>query len=285
MKDADHTDGSLGKIIAMTEHPAFRTRRRLLQMAGASVMSAAGPAMAAARRAPSEGAEDPPSVGIKFGRDGHVLPFPGNTVICHLPQQGESTACFNALLDIYREAPAHAFMRKVTMLPPSSYHMTVFGAAADSDRRPGLWPSGLPLDAPIAACHRAVAERLQAFKLNCTLPLRLRVDLSDVDENHRPLRLRLLPVDEAENAKLRGLRDRLSAALSIRQEDHDDYGFHITLGYLIRWLSPEEHVTFRNELRRWRNMVAAQCPVIELGAPEFCTFDDMFAFHRQFYLT
>src|SRR3546814_1123827 len=56
----------------------------------------------------------PPDVGSKFYADGRVHPFPGNTVICHVPQQGEHSGCFNALLDIYREAPAHPFVRKIT---------------------------------------------------------------------------------------------------------------------------------------------------------------------------
>ena len=305
LKDSFHD--SLDNIVTMTEHPVYRSRRRLLQLAGATAMGAAGPTLSTismfggsrSARAASNGMPcsvlsndqandqvgDPPSVGVKFGRDGHVLPFPGNTIICHLPQQGSAAACFNALLDIYREAPAHAFMRKVTMLPPSSYHMTVFGAAASSDRRPEIWPKGLPLDAPMSACHRLLAERLRTFKLDCALPLRMRVDLSDVDQDHLPLRVRLIPADGAESKKLSRLRDRLSETLTIREPDHESYGFHITLGYLIRWLTPEENITFRKELRRWRETLAESCPVIELGAPEYCTFDDMFAFHRQLHLT
>src|SRR3546814_17263670 len=48
----------------------------------------------------------PPDVGSKFYADGRVHPFPGNTVICHVPQQGEHSGCFNALVDLHREAPA-----------------------------------------------------------------------------------------------------------------------------------------------------------------------------------
>src|SRR3546814_19742624 len=83
----------------------------------------------------------PPDVGSKFYADGRVHPFPGNTVICHVPQQGEHSGCFNALLDIYREAPAHPFVRKITLLPPSSYHMAIFGGANDKPREPKHWPA------------------------------------------------------------------------------------------------------------------------------------------------
>lgn len=282
---------SLENVVTMAEHPIYKSRRRILQLAGATAVGASRPiastvaAFTSARAAAADRPHEPPAVGFKFARDGHVLPLPGNTIICHLPQQGDKAACFSALLDIYRQAPAHAFMRKITLTPPSSYHMTVFGAATGNDRCAGLWPEGLPTDAPMPACDRLLAEKLHGFKRDCALPLRMRVDLGELDENHVPLKLLLLPVDDTENKKLRTLRNRLSATLGIRGPDHDDYVFHITLGYLIRWLTPEEHLTFRNEMRRWREMVAARCPVIELGAPEFCTFGDMFAFQRQFYLT
>lgn len=229
-------------------------------------------------------AANPPSVGAKFARDGRVLTFPGNTIICHLDQHGSNAACFHALLDVYRDAPAHGFMRKVTLLPPSSYHMTVFDCIAGFDRNPETWPKTLPPDAPMPVYHDILAERLKGFDLAVGLPLRMTVNLDEPSADARPLRLRLKPVDAAETAKLRGLRDRLSAVLGLRGSEHGSYEFHITLGYLIQWLSPEERTTFRATLARWREMVAMRCPVIELGAPEYCTFDDMFAFHRRFYL-
>jgi hypothetical protein len=286
------SDQPATNIISMTTHPDFKSRGRVLRFAGASATIGMDTApisiatlLGTARAATAAPPNDPPNVGFEFARDGQVLPLPGNTIICHLPQQGEGAACFNALLDIYRQAPAHNFMRKVTLLPPSSYHMTVFGAATGDDRCAGLWPEKLALDAPMEACTHLIAEKLRTFKLNCALPFRMRVSLGPIPEDHRPLRINLVPVDDAENKKLRDLRDRLSAALSIRGENHDTYEFHITLGYLIRWLTAEENVTFRNELRRWREMVATRSPVIELGAPEFCTFADMFAFQRQFFLS
>jgi hypothetical protein len=227
----------------------------------------------------------PPDVGRKFNADGDVVQFAGNTVICHLEQQGEKAACFNALLDIYRDAISHPFMRKVTLLPPSSYHMTVFGAANNAERVAGLWPRNVPLDLPIAECHKIIADRLRTFKTNVSLPIKMRVDLAEPGPEERPLTLRLLPLDEAENKRLRMLRDRLSDATGVRTPGHDAYRFHITLGYLFEWLEPSENEAFRSTLRQWCEMVATRVPVIELGAPEFCTFEDMFAFHRQFYLS
>lgn len=261
--------------------PVGSDRRHFLMSAGgAALAGVAGPA-----RGQSEAKQSPPpDVGSKFTADGRVMRFAGNTVICHLPQQGPAASCFDALMDIYREAAGHAFVQKVALLPPSSYHMTVFGAANDSDRRPRHWPTGVASDAPISVCSKVLADRLRGFKSETTLPIRMRVDLAEPAADERPLTLRLLPHDSAENARLRKLRDRLAQAIGIQTPDHDKYRFHITLGYLVAWLTPDENEAFRSRMRDWREMVAARAPTIELGAPEFCTFDDMFAFHRQFYL-
>src|SRR5262245_24986963 len=125
---------------------AWQTDRRgVLRMSGALTLTAAAGHTDAAVDAPAS----PPSRGRKFTADGRVMGDPGNPLVCHLAQQGAGSACFNALLDIYREAPAHAFMRKVTLLPPSSYHMTVFNGAADKER--DVWPTAIPADAPIAS--------------------------------------------------------------------------------------------------------------------------------------
>lgn len=254
--------------------------RRVILSAGLPVVALGGSIARADQRSPY-----PPDVGRKFHADGRVKPFAGNTIICHVPQQGPGSKIFDGLLDIYRQLPAHPFAAKVTALPPSSYHMTIFGGANDQDRKPGLWPADLPLDLPMVDCDRLLGERLKAFRLDCALPLRMRVNLAEPAASERPLTIRLLPVDDAEQAKLIRLRDRLSQALEIRSPAHDAYRFHITLGYLCRWLTPAEDADYRRALRTWREDLARRCPVIELGAPEYCTLADMFAFKRQFYLS
>jgi hypothetical protein len=258
------------------------TRRTLLGFMGATLLMSS---RAHARPDGGMDAKRPHDVGCKFWPDGRVKPFLGNTLICHLPQQGENAEAFGALLDIYREAPAHAFSRKITLLPPSSYHMTVFGGADDAERKPGLWPGTIPLDAPMEECNRLMGERLRAFKLDCALPLRMTVDMAEPAASEGPLTMRLLPADAAEDRKLRDLRDRLSACLDIRAPDHDHYRFHITLGYQIDWLTAAEDQDYRAALRAWKARLHQASPTILLGAPEYCTLRDMFAFNRQFFLT
>jgi len=253
-------------------------RRGLLALAGAMGATAVAPESLA------EGQVHPKDVGRKFYPDGRVRRFRGNTVICHLDQQGKNSTAFNALLELYRHIPAASFADKITLLPPSSYHMTIFGGANDPDRKPGVWPADLPLDMPIDDCNRILGERLRAAAIGPVAPIRMRIDMSPPAANETPLTIRLLPLDDIEERRLRGLRNRLSEVLGIRAPGHDSYRFHITLAYLIRNLDAEEDRAFREAYVRYHSEVARRCPVIELGQPEYCTLDDMFAFHRQFYL-
>lgn len=255
------------------------TRRMLLKGTGLALAGVAASGIRAADRLP-------PDVGRKFSADGRVLPFEGNTIICHLPQQGSGSEAFDALLDIYRALPGGSWARKMTALPPSSYHMTIFGGANDKARRYPLWPAGLPLDMPMTECDRILGERLRAFRLGDEAsPYRMRVNPEAPSAGETPLTVRLLPADAGTEARLRRLRDRLAEATGIREPDHDRYRFHITLGYQFAALTPEEDAAWRGSLAVWKTMIAKRAPVILLGNPEYCLLKDMFAFKRQFYLS
>lgn len=259
------------------------TRRHFLKAAGATLMGTF--ALADADGARAERTQALPDVGRKFAADGRVLPFKGNTIICHLPQQGPESAMFDALLDIYRQLPGEGWVRKIAVLPPSSYHMTVFGGANDKERRHPLWPADLPLDLPIADCNRRLGDRLQAFRLGEDgPPYRMRIDPAAPAARATPLTMRLLPADADTETRLNRLRDRLADLLGIRAPDHAGYRFHVTLGYQVQPLAAEEDVAWRHALAAWKAEIVRRVPVFSLGAPEYCLLDDMFAFKREFYL-
>ena len=256
-------------------------RRDLLKIAAASTAYLAGGGAVEAEVA--HATPVPADVGRKFLANGRVRPFAGNTIICHAPQQGDNASYFNALLDIYRDAVALPYARKIALTPPSSYHVTIFGGANDQERQPGLWPKAVPLDASMIDCNSWVAQKLKAFSLDCQLPLRFKIDPNPPRE--APFVLRLAPVDAQENAKLRSLIERLSASLGIIPPEIDKYRFHTTLGYSLQWLDESEDRDFQSRMTAWRLATARTCPEIQLGAPEYCVLEDMYAFHRQFYLS
>lgn len=255
----------------------------MAQMGAAGILASAMKAQAAERGViPAD--TDGTAVGRKFYADGRVMPFAGNTIICHLPQQGESSRCFGALMDIYRDVPTQIFAPYIALTPTSSYHMTVFAGANDKDRIAGAWPEFLSKEMPIDQCNRVIAERLKSARYGIDLPLRMKID-QDQPEKLHPLTIRLKPFDDAENSKLRALRDKISASLGIRTLDHASYRFHITMAYLIKQMPKDVAEAYRPLCVAWHKQLAEVCPVIELGAPEYCVFKDMFAFERQFYLS
>ena len=210
----------------------------------------------------------------KFHRDGRAKPFAGNTVIARLPPKGWLA---RGMAEVCAEAAASGFAAKLALLPVDSYHMTLFGGADDQKRTPDLWPRGVPLGAPMAVCDEIVGDRLR--EVTCAPPYRLRIDQA---KPIQPFRLELTPVDADEERRLRDLRDRLSAATGIRKPGHETYGFHTQMGYLLEPFTAEEQTAFGSAFETWRGRLAGQ--VLDLDAPDYCTFDDMLAFRPRLHL-
>lgn len=242
--------------------------------AGAAVATSAAPLPASTDSAEPK---PPPSVGRKFNADGSPFRFPGNTIISHIPL---ATALSDALTSVRDTLAAASFAPCLALLPPSSYHMTVFEGVTESSRRAGIWPADLALDAPLAASDRHLERKLEGFALDTALPLRMRLHEFSVRRDPGAT-LRLLPADAAENRKLRRLRDRLAERLQLRAPDHDSYGFHISLAYLVDWMTPQQESDYIAVQSACFSMLQKRMPVIEIGAPAFCVFYDMFAFDTQ----
>ena len=215
----------------------------------------------------------------KFDAHGNVLRYAGNTLICHVPLFTPLSDALTAVRDRIKAGP-HA--DALAMLPPESYHMTVFEGVNDLNRTRERWPAELPLNVTLAECTRHMANKLRAFDLGCELPLRMK--LAEPDEQLMIGAMSLAPADAGEASKLRDLRDRLAAHLGFRTPWHDSYTFHMTHSYLIKSMSLEsvkQALAFHSEL--YQELVSPT-GIITLGAPEFCTFIDMQAFDNLFFL-
>jgi len=218
----------------------------------------------------------PSGVPSKFTVDGAVRPFPGNTIICHLSQGSElHTLLARLALDLDRSNKGALY----TLLPPSSWHMTVFEGVCDQVRTRGFWPADLPTDASLAECNAAFSQKLSAFDMNITPPFRMRI--SGYTPRVDGIGLHLETSDPAEEARIRKLRDRLSKELQIRHPSHETYGFHLSIAYFIRFPTDDERSALDTMLF---NHLQDMPTEFELAAPEFCFFDDMFEFRRQFFL-
>lgn len=259
----------------MPFHPERRTALHSLIQGSLALAApaawAASPPTVADTRVVHEGAP-------KFNADGTVVYWPGNTIICHIDKRSEP---YMALLDMHVALMRSGVTHRLAVLPPASYHMTVFEGIAFPQRRQ-YYPAGLPADASMADCNAYMLDKLRDFDLGCALPLRMRPLPLNRQTNRSAIWLE--PADDAENRKLRDLRDRLAARLRLKAPNHDTYRFHISLNYITAPMSGAE----REQLDRVRAAMLAdfiaRAPVIELGRPELTFFDDMFEFKPQLYL-
>ncbi|WP_420240015.1 DUF1868 domain-containing protein [Telmatobacter bradus] len=213
---------------------------------------------------------------LKFNPNGCPRPFAGNTIVCHLPQQCRLRDTVTELGDALLSS---TFANKLAILPSNSYHVTILGGVTDMDRNETEWPKDIPMKASILECTRVVGQRFEQFKTVEELPLRFRLDQEKTLAPQLASGLQLLPADINEKMKLRRLRNHLAdEVFRYRAKNHETFGFHISLAYQMRGFTSEESKEYENILERHLPIILAAAPVIELGAPEFCTFEDMYRF-------
>lgn len=211
----------------------------------------------------------------KFASDRTVHPFAGNTVICFLPKD---SLIFRELVRVHDEFASQEFAKRLALLPPSSYHTTIFSGANDQERRPNVWPADIPFNTPMAECSRILAEQLSKIQFVLSLPLRFRIDAAPQSQSKDISTIRLLPLDDAEARKLRELRNRLSEVTKIHAPDHDRYRFHISLGYWVQPRTREEAADYNKALSMILARLTQKIHSIDLQVPQFCTFEDMLAY-------
>jgi hypothetical protein len=235
------------------------------------------PGLKMAQRGTTSNPEYPLGVPSKFDQDGIVQSFPGNTIVSHL---SPSSALYASLLVLHEKLLASSFSPILGMLPAPSWHMTVFEGVCDQVRQPSHWPSDLPLSAPLEECTELFKKKLAGFDLGAAQPP-YHLVVSGLDALKIGISLRLELRTAAEGSSLRGLRDRLADELGYRHPSHDVYRFHLSIAYLLRHLTAKQEEELTALLMEHFESMPRE---FELGAPEFCTFEDMFAFKRLFYL-
>lgn len=215
------------------------------------------------------------AIGEKFAADGAYLPFRGNTLICQLDQGSEIVSVISEMVEAMK---AEGLARCYTFLPSASYHMTVFNSANDRARYLPAWPADLSLDAPMSACDRLFAQKLTDFSVT-EFPVKMRIGAVVLK---RGVSISLAPMNQAEETKIRGLRDRLSHVLRCRRHNHDVYEFHISVSYLINPPVAEECRLLQRLRAVYLEKLMRVSPIIELNAPAFCVFEDMAEYRPVF---
>lgn len=210
---------------------------------------------------------------MKFDNDGNALPYPGNTIVCAVPDDDAVHRGLAAMQAGLRDGPwAGCF----AFLPADSFHMTLYRGVNDKRRVPEEWPRDLPLDTPLDEMTAIFAERLNGVNLGDGFVMRPEA-LESVPSGESQL---LLSADGgATEARLRDVRDAIRLALNHERPGEADYTFHITFSYRVRRLSEEWEDGLREAQKSLFARFAADFPLIRVGPPRLCRYTDMLAFH------
>lgn len=228
----------------------------------------------------------PGGVPIKFSPDGVVQQYPGNTTLCHVPLDSPIQPGLQALSAALKDHPR--FLGRLTLLPPSSWHMTVVDGVRREECVPGMWPPGKEGKASpedLADSARTLSSRLQQLGQRLEekgLAPAYRMKLRFIDaKNGIGVGLIVEGATAEEEARMRRLRNEIADAMGFRAPMHDTYTFHITVAYFLRIMDEEDNA----ELDRiFADHHQALSRSFSLGAVEFCTYDNMHSFPRLLYL-
>ncbi len=123
--------------------------------------------------------------------------------------------------------------------------MTIFDGVREKECEPGMWPSGLE-KLPLDECTEVFAKRLRQAgpeleRDGLAPPYKMRVRAFD------PAVVGIGLVIEGANAeeedRIRRLRDKLAEMLGFKAPNHEIYGLHITMAYLMRHIDGEERMS------------------------------------------
>lgn len=163
--------------------------------------------------------------------------------------------------------------------------MTIFDGMRESECEPGMWPPGRA-KIPLAESTIIYREKLSAFgrtqlkDLGLAPPYKMRV--RSIDANTAGIGLELEGATTEEEGRMRRLRDAIADVLGFRAPNHHAYIFHVSVAYFLRHVDGESREELERVLKR--HLPRFQAGILRLGAPEFCTFEDMHAFPRVMYI-
>lgn len=204
----------------------------------------------------------------KFHSNGQPKLFKGTTIVCHIPREEK---LFQKLLDVYRHLVGSNYTKKFSLLPTSSYHITIIGT---SNRR--VIPRKIiteERDDQEDKIAEKVYQRLQNVHelLNFEFPLSFRSVGFVFGGN--TLSLRMEPLHH-QKPSLETLRSQISDALGLKEEH--GYYYHVTLAYFIEEFDELDRSEFLESIPQLNKLVEGS--IVSFNQMEFCTFHDMFDF-------
>lgn len=162
------------------------------------------------------------------------------------------------------------------LLPPSSYHMTVFPGLKDRSLadQAGAWPAWLSDVKDFPTAVELMRNRLIKADIPVLPDLRMRP--THIYDLGISFTVGLEPADDEMDQALREFRTALRNVLEIHDPEFDTYEFHSSLGY--RLTAPEVTEDINAELAEEYTSWVTEIDVFDLERPGFNIFNDMLSF-------
>jgi hypothetical protein len=204
----------------------------------------------------------------KFNQHGEFQTYPGNTIVCNLSGQPE---VLETILWIQNEHKTKLpFVHKFAWTPVESFHMTVFELLCHYNRKETHWSSKLATDAPLEETDRFFARALESV----SFPERFTMRVEKISKTS----IVLSPHDESVANLLNTFRDQVSGLTGVRFPNHDTYKYHITFGYQLIKISPEEEALLAELQHDISKIVAERMNAIVMDTTDYTVFKDMTRF-------
>lgn len=209
----------------------------------------------------------------KFYADGTVKTFSGNTFICHIPKMSNfwRFASFSqakvGLVDFYN---------KMVMLPPDSFHMTVFEGVCEEVRKENNWVKSFPLDTPLYKMTSYFFNKIS--KLYKPEGLKMRAKKIVADKNYEGVQFILEPLNKEEENKILKFRSIFKDVTGMVNHHENGYKFHCALSYIYINLTYKEKDILEKVFKDINKALTKKYSLIELGPIEYCYFENMFRF-------
>lgn len=205
---------------------------------------------------------------LKFKENGEFNPFSGNTVVANLYPNESIIGIVETIQTAYQQL---SFRHKFALTPKESIHMTVIELVCDLNRVSEYWSKDLSLDMPIDEVSDYFAEKLDTFPLlNESIQMKTRA-IGDQ-------KILLEPANPETLRRLNAIRDDVANKTGVRFPNHQNYQFHISIGYLISDLTKEEAIILENLNSHLTQLLLKELPQITIKRIDYTVFNDMSRF-------
>jgi len=204
----------------------------------------------------------------KFDKNGNVLDFAGNTVVCFF--RDPSNPVHKEMEWAQKQLAEAPFAGKYVPVPKSTFHMTVIPLMDQEQRNTKIWSSLVKRDAMINDIDIKFKNIFESIPSPGSFKMKI--------DSCEDVRVILSPYNSETEMKLREYRDNISKHTGIKLPNHDTYVFHVTLFYQLKELTHIEKQMLVSILDRISIRLKSSLESIITDFPEFVIFNNMYGY-------